>query len=113
MKNLINRLPYAKTVFAFCALNIVLVILVFLIKNRLPPVVPIYFGLPSGSEQLGPPESLALLPLASLIIAIINALISTFTKDEFLQKVVIGVIAATTVLSSFAYLRVFFLVGNF
>lgn len=113
MKNLVKRLPYAHAVLTFSVLNLLLIILVFIIKNNLPPVLPIYFGLPSGNEQLGPSEALAFLPLAGLIVTFINTAILAFTQDKFLQQVLIGIIAITTTLSTFAYFRIIFLVGNF
>lgn len=78
----------------------------------MPPVIPIYYGLPSGTDQLGPAVALAYLPLTSLIITLVSAVFIYLLKDAFLQKILIVVSILATILSSFAYYKVVLLVGN-
>lgn len=108
----LKKFPFKISTVSLIVFNLVLVLSSFLLTRFLPPIIPIYFGLPNGSEQLGPSIALALPPLVGLLIILIDSLIITLTDDEFLQKTLLGISIATTFLSAFAYFRIFLLVGS-
>jgi len=89
----------------------VLFILVF--KNHLPPLIPFFYGLPISNQQLAEKTTLALLPLISEGLIIINLGIAKFAKDEFLEKISGGFTILVTILALVAVLKIFMLVGSF
>lgn len=82
--------------------------LIFLAINfsSLPPEVPLFFSRPWGKEQLGQRWQLILLPIFSLIIAIINTLLAAvFIKEERLlarllvwTAVIVGLVLAVALI---------------
>lgn len=113
MKAILKSFPHSKITISLVIFNLLLIASVFLLKNALPPVIPIYFGMPTGSQQLGPSYALSLPPLASLIVTLIDSIIITLSDDKFLQKTLLAISFVTTFLSTFAFVRIFMLVGSF
>jgi len=50
----------------------------FVFYRQLPPQVPLFYSLPWGERQLVSPSTLLFLPSLSLVILVINVLISRF-----------------------------------
>jgi len=93
-------------------INFVAIILVFLLQAKLPPVVPLLYGLPKGEEQLVP-RLFLLAPLAmAQIIVAINFAITKITHDKFSRKVLTYLMVATSILSIITVAKIMFLVGN-
>ena len=66
--------------------------------QTLPPLVPLWYGKPWGADRLAHPLWLLLLPVASLIILIINTIASrTITRDMLIFS---QILAATALLVS-------------
>jgi hypothetical protein len=73
------------------------------IKSFLPPLIPLFYGKPSGAEQLAPTWFFFIIPGVSLLIAGVNLLVNTLAGDEVVKKIlavgtlVISIMAAVTV----------------
>lgn len=93
--------------------NIVVITFILLSQNLLPPVVPLFYGLPIGEEILTDRTSLIIPAIISIIVIAINVLISKSLKDSFLKKVLISIIVLTTLLSTITIFKIAFLVGSF
>ena len=106
-------MPYKGWVYFSVGLNAVSVIFIFALKGLLPPVVPLFYGLPAGSEQLAPTLGLVLAPAVGLIITTINIFISHLTQDSFLKKTLIIASALVSLLLSITVLKIVLLVGFF
>jgi len=108
-----NKLPYKNYLFAGFGLNLVLVGLIFLLKNNLPPEIPLYYGKPQGEDQLASTMALIIPPSLALVILILNSVVAYFSKEEFIKKIlvisslVVSAFAATTII------KIALLVGNF
>jgi len=85
---------------------------VLFLQKNLPPMLPLFYGLPLSEAQLAPSYALSLPPLISLIIVGVNTLIGKILKDNFLQKVLLALTIASTALSTITVLKIFFLVGQ-
>lgn len=65
-----------------------LVILVFFIiiyvwrLRDLPPQLPLFYSLPRGNDQLGNPILIALLPIFSVVITLINLIVGAYVYAE-------------------------------
>ena len=94
-------------------LSILSIIGIIAVKNFLPPVVPLFFGKPSGEDQLASYWMLFLIPAVSILINAINLFINMSSKDVFVRKIlavssfVIAFMAATTLV------KIILLVGFF
>lgn len=98
---------------ACVVINLLVIGFVLFTQNSLPPVVPLYYGLPIGDEMLANKTTLPVPALASIIIISINILIIKAIKDVFLQKVLTSIIVLITLLSTITIFKIAFLIGNF
>lgn len=106
-------LPY-KEFFGICLLvNLGVIGFVVLLRNNLPPVVPLMYGLPVGEEQLVPRLFLIAPSVISIILIVINILIAKFSGGSFIQKVLVGLTMAVTLLALVTTLKIFFLIASF
>jgi hypothetical protein len=94
------------------SVNVVIILLILALQNRLPPVVPLFYGKAQGEEQLVSRLWLTLPSLVSILIIIVNTLFIRLIKDAFLQKVLLGLIIVSVALSSITIVKIIFLIGN-
>jgi len=80
--------------------------------NRLPPLVPLWYSLPWGTDQLTPPLTLLILPLGALVIYLINLLLSMYVTAEYLIFTQILYVSSFMVnlLSCITLIKILFLV---
>ena len=108
-----KNLPYIGCVYFSVIVNAVSIVLILVLKQMLPPVVPLFYGLPAGIEQLIPNIGLVIAPIAGLTVTVINVLVSLFTNDSFLKKTLIISSAFITFLLNIAVIKIILLVGFF
>lgn len=108
-----KNLPYKGCIYFSFALNIIVVIVYFLLKNLLPPVVPLFYGLPGGAEQLVPSLEILIAPTIGIFITIVNITVSNITNDIFVKRMLIVSSAATSLLLTFTVIKIILLVGFF
>lgn len=111
-QQLVSSMPQKSWSMVLVSINLTTILLVVLVKNLLPPVVPLFYGNPYGAEQLAPRESLTLPAVAALGICILSIIMGSFLKDDFVKKVLFGGMALTTALSLITTIKIIFLVGN-
>lgn len=109
----IFNIPFKEYFFVCFGLNLLIIILLFLLQNNLPPVVPLFYGLPTGDEQLVPRMFLAIPCLSAIIIIVINGVVAKLSKSAFIQRVLVGLILAGTLLALITTIKIFFLVASF
>ena len=83
------------------------------LENYLPPVVPLFYGLPVGQDQLTSTFGLLIAPAVSALIAVINFLISFWVRDSFLRKVLAISSIILSILTTITVIKIIFLVGFF
>jgi len=106
-------LPYKGCIYLSVFLNIISALIIFVLKGYLPPVVPLFYGLPVGAEQLTPALELLLAPAIGLIITAINVSISILSKDIFLKKSLIISSAFISLLLTITVIKIVLLIGFF
>lgn len=94
-------------------INFAVIIFVIFMRNNLPPVVPLFYGLAYGSERLAASNLLILPSILSLIFIILNSGISMFVEDNFLKKTLTFAGLAATIFSAITTLNIMFIVGKF
>ncbi len=108
MKNL------TKQVLVACIItNAAITILVLILKRNLPPIVPLFYGLPVSESQLVQSTYLIIPPITASVIALANFGLSKLTKDSFLEKIFNALTISTTLLSAISIIEIVLLVGVF
>ncbi len=92
--------------------NLLIILGILLLQSHLPPVVPLFYGLPYGDEQLANTWALIIPPLVALSFIGINIFIGKTSKDEFIKQILVGLTIATTALSTITVVRIILLVGQ-
>ena len=67
-----NKIPGIKVIYVSIALCLLNLLLILIVQKRLPPEVPLFYGLALGQEQLAKPLELAIPTIFTLFIIIIN-----------------------------------------
>lgn len=111
-KKQIENVPYKKIIYISAFINIVTIVFVFAVKNLLPPVVPLYYGLAKGEEQLTAQTNLIFPSLFSLAVIAINITLSIFVDSKYLRKVLIIIGFVVTILTAVTTYKIIFLVGS-
>ncbi len=102
-----------KAVIYLVVLNITIIVLITLLNSKLPPELPLFYGLAYGKEQLAPSYYLVLPSVVALVIIIINTVISFFLEDSFLKTSLLITNFAVTFFSIITTVKIIFLVGSF
>ena len=97
----------------FFVLNLAIIFAIVLIKDFLPPVVPLFYGLPTGEEQLVASMFLTLPAIIASLITIINTVLIKLIPDDFLHKILLGIIITSFSLSTITIVKIVTLVGSF
>ena len=108
-----KEIPLKGYIYASLALNVISVVFVLSVKNYLPPVVPLFYGLPSGLGQLIPALGLIIAPTTGLLITGVNIVLTNFVKDLFFKKILIVSSLFVSVLVFITTVKIILLVGFF
>ncbi len=95
------------------ALGVFSILLILITKSLLPPLVPLFYGKPAGESQLVPTLALLIAPAVSILITLINTLLASFTKEDFLKKILTVSSFFVSLLISLTVFKIIFLVGFF
>lgn len=107
-----KRIPFARPFYFFLAVNVFVIIMAVLAQKRLPPQIPLYYGLPRGEQQLSDKAGILIPNIISLSVLIINTTLSYLVKDEFLKKTLVVFGFVTVILATVTTLKIILLVGN-
>lgn len=85
--------------------------LIFLFKGKLPPQVPLFYGLPVGEAQLTPFWGFFIAPAVLLLIIFVNIFLSIIVSDNFYKRILIISSFFVSILVAITTLKIIFLVG--
>lgn len=83
------------------------------VKSFLPPLVPLFYGRPTGVEQLMPTWFLLIIPGVSIVITIINVFINISAEDELIKKNVAVGAFVLSLMTTVTLIKIILLVGFF
>lgn len=106
-------IPFKKLVLAVVILDLSTIILILVLLGKIPPQVPLFYGLPVSEDQLVKAPFLILPSLIALLLVFLNSLLTFFLKDDFLKKVLIMAAFGTSLFAVITTFKIIFLVGNF
>ena len=108
----LSKIPFRKWLYLSIGVNLTVTALVYIFSKRLPPQLPLFYGLPEGKSQL---VSKLLLPVPSFIaifITFLNSMLCYFIENDFLKKTLIIFSFAVSFFAIITIVKIFFLVGN-
>ncbi len=106
-----KNVPFKNFVAAAFLLNIIVILIVLILQNFLPPQVPLFYGLPEGEEQLVSSLMLIVPSAASLLILVINLSISYFLKEDFFKKILVITAIGITIFSLVTTIKIILLIS--
>jgi len=111
--NLFQKIPFLKLVYSSIIVNLVVIILVLVLKNRIPPEVPLFYGLADGEDQLTKNVWLIIDPAVSLTVVLINVYLVSLVTNDLLKKTLIITGFCVTIFSLVTLVQIVLLVGYF
>ena len=98
----------ASVLFSISAISIPIIF-----RNNLPPVIPLFYGLAEGENQLVHPLFLTIPAGLGLLIILINTLLSTIITNNFIKRSLILSSFAVSLLVFITTVKILLLVGSF
>lgn len=95
-------------------LVLVIFLIIFIWKwKSLPPDLPLFYSLPRGNSQLGSPLLLLLLPGFSLLVFIINLVLSAlfYSEENLIAKLLMITGFTVTMLFLITFIKIVFLIS--
>jgi hypothetical protein len=110
-----GRLPKVlkKLIWLSIFINILTIVLFFIFRNRIPPEVPLYYGLADGDNQLSQANGLLIPSLFALCVILLNTILAAITKNEFIKYALILTAFGVSILVTVTFVRIMLLVGSF
>ena len=108
-----KKVPFRNYFLAAIVINLGVFLLLIILKNFLPPLVPLFYGRPTGAAQLTNTFGLVATPGASLLITAINIFLSFWVKDNFLKKLLAIAAIVVSILTAITIVKIILLVGFF
>jgi len=108
-----KKLIFRNYFLAAIVINIVICLSLLALKSFLPPLVPLFYGRPSGESQLTSFFGLFVAPGMSLLITGINAFLSLWVDDIFLKRILAICAIVISVMAAITIIKIVFLVGYF
>lgn len=112
-KDSLIKLNFFKLAIFSALISVVNIFAIFILKDNLPPQVPLFYGLALGEDQLVSASQLTIPAILALSIIGLNAFLSTFFENLFLKQTLILGAFAVSLLSAITTVKIIFLVGSF
>ena len=106
-------IPFRKYVAIALGVNLITILLGILAQTILPPEIPLFYGLATGSLQLAPSQAILVPPAVSTLIIVVNLGLVKKIGEEFAQKALVLTAIAATAFSTITTLKIILLVGSF
>src|SRR3989344_3951666 len=88
-------------------------IIIFSVKlKELPPQLPLFYSLSRGSEQLGNPLTLLILPISAFIIIVFNTVISVYfsSREMIISRILMTIGAIACVVLFITFIKIILIV---
>lgn len=108
-----ERVPHRRVIYLSVLINTAVIIILFIGLNRLPPEIPLYYGLPEGSGQIAERSYLVVPSLLTLVFIFINTIIVVLIENIFLKTALIVTCLMLSVFSLVTTVKIMLLVGLF
>lgn len=107
-----EKLPL-KNLFIFSLISSLIFLIISLVSNLiLPPQIPIFYGLPKTTEQLGKSIYIILPSLVSILITIINAVLAINIESQHQKRILAFSSLLVSILAIVTTYKIIALVGS-
>lgn len=113
IKELWGKVPLKSYIYSSLGITLAVSLFAILVKGVLPPEVPLFYGKPVGEEQLASSLGLVIAPGVSLLVTLVNTILSAFVEDPFLKKALVISAFFVSLLTAITIFKIIFLVGFF
>lgn len=108
----IENIPLSKLFYFTLLINLFSIAGILTIQKRLPPEIPLFYGLAEGEDQLSARLGLLAPSLISAIITLANLLFALLVGNVFLKRTLIAAGFCVSTLSLLTTIQIIFLVGG-
>ncbi len=112
-QSIFKKPPFVNLIYTSILINVLSIGAIFILKNFLPPEVPLFYGLAEGVDQLTNINGLLVAPIVSLAVVILNAIIASLINSELLRKTLIVTGFSVTIFALVTLIQITLLVGYF
>jgi hypothetical protein len=112
MAAILEKLPLKGYFNTSWILNVLTILFSLLLIGRLPPQIPVFYGLPQGEAQLAPPLGILIPTASSLVFIFVNLFLIKSIKDDYIKKTLVVAGLATSIFASITAVKIIFLVGQ-
>lgn len=113
LKDFWGKVPLKSYIYLSLGVTLLTSVAALILRNLLPPEVPLFYGKPTGEEQLTSSLGLLIAPAVSLLVTILNTALSTLVENPFLKNVLIISALFVSLLTGITIFKIIFLVGLF
>ena len=107
-----DKPPISRIYVISLILGLLTIIFPLLLRNYLPPELPLFYGAAQGQDQLTSVLGLVIPGIYSVIVTLINTSFALLIKNKFLQHTLIATTLVVTILCFITTLKIIFLVGS-
>lgn len=108
-----SQIPFFNLLIVSLLICIITISLILLSEERIPPQVPLFYGLPEGEEQIVARLGLTIPSFMALIIIVINTVLATIFENNFVRNALVLTSFAVTLFATITTIKIILLVGSF
>jgi hypothetical protein len=108
-----DKIPLKNYILIGGVINFATIIFTLFVQGKLPPQVPLFYGLPLGENQLVKPIFLLIPSLLSCVIISANLFLARLIKDDFVKKAFAVTGLASAIFTGITTFKIIFLIGSF
>ena len=108
-----KKIPLIKVVYLSIILAFLNLLMPIVVQSKLPPEVPLFYGLAQGAEQLTGSLGPAIPGVISLIIITTNLTLALLIKNKFLQHILVLASFTVSMFSVITSIKIILLIGSF
>ena len=111
MRIIWEKIPFKNAVYLTLGINLLILVFILFANRNLPPEIPLFYGNAVGEAQLALTGWFFVAPGTSLLVLILNTILSSIIKDSFLKKMLILSALFVSILVAITVFKIVFLVG--
>lgn len=108
-----KKIVFKNFFFVAIIIDVLTVLAIIILKDFLPPRVPLFYGRPVGETQLTSTLGFLIAPISAFLLTLVNLIVSFWVKDYFLKKVIAVSTLTISILTAITVFKIILLVGFF
>jgi hypothetical protein len=108
-----KSLPFKTHILLAVIFSAVSALVIVLIRDFIPPVVPFFYGEAVGERQLTTSTGLLIAPALSILVVLVNSILAALTDNIFFKKILVAGSLLFFLLMTTTTIKIILLVGFF